>query len=69
MVVRQEKTAASRGLERSNFVAREEMMDTVIGECLGFLEAGGAKMEAPSRAAFILAVFICQEAPCKVCQA
>ena len=69
VVVRQANTAASSGLERSNFVAKEEMKTSVMGARLGLLEDGGANAEAPSRAAFISAGFISQGAPCSVCQA
>ena len=63
VVVRHAKTAASSGLERSSFVAKDEMMSRVIGPRLGFLEDRGARMAAPSSAAFILATFMCQGAP------
>ena len=68
-LVRQAKTAASRGLDGSNLVAREEMVSRVMGACLGLLEVGGARIDAPSRAAFISAAFMRQGAPCRVCQA
>ena len=63
VVVRQEKTAASRGLERSNFESRERTMGIVKGERFGLFEDGGAKITAPSKAAFISAVFMLQGAP------
>ena len=69
VVVRQAKTAASRGLEKSNLEAREEMVSTVKGSRFGLLDDGGARMAAPSRAAFISVGFMRQGAPCKVCQA
>src|ERR1700678_2477542 len=69
VVVRQAKTATSSGLVRSNLVTSEEMMPSVMGERLALLEDGGARIAAPSRAAFISAAFICQGAPCKVCHA
>ena len=69
VVVRQANTAASRGLERSNLVAKAVRMPMVRGARLGLLEDGGAKMAAPSKAAFISVAFMCQGAPCRVCQA
>ena len=68
-VVRQAKTAASSGTEKSNFVASEVMVEIVKGVHLGLLEEGGARMAAPSSAAFISAAFMRQGAPCRVCQA
>jgi hypothetical protein len=44
-------------------------LDRFTGARLGILEDGGAKMAAPSRAAFISAVFMRQSAPWRVCQA
>ena len=69
VVVRQEKTEASRGFEGSNLVAKELMVTIIKGDRLGLLEEGGARMVAPSRAAFISMAFICQGAPWRVCQA
>lgn len=63
VVVRQEKTEASRGFEGSNLVAKELMVTIIKGDRLGLLEEGGARMVAPSRAAFISMAFICQGAP------
>ena len=63
VVVRQAKTVASSGLEKSNFVAKDEMMSRVIGPSLGLLEDGGARIAAPSSAAFISATFMSQGAP------
>ena len=63
VVVRQAKTAASSSLERSNFVAKDDMISRVIGPRLGLLEEGGARMVAPSSATFISAAFMCQGAP------
>ena len=69
VVVRQAKTAASRGLERLNLDRRETIMGMVKGEHFGLFEDGGAKMTALFKAVFILAVFILQGAPWRTCQA
>jgi hypothetical protein len=69
VVVRQAKTAASRGLEVSHLVAKEDIMSMVIGKRLGLLDEGGASMAAPSSAAFISAAFMSQGAPWRRCQA
>ena len=69
VLVRQAKTAASRGMDKSNLVAREAIVSRVMGARLGLLEVGGASIDAPSRAAFISAAFMRHGAPCRVCQA
>ena len=58
VVVRQAKTAASSGLDKSNLVTKDEMMSRVMGARLGLLEDGGARMAAPLSAAFISATFM-----------
>ena len=63
VVVRQAKTAASSGLEKSNCEVSEEMVSMVRGSRLGLLEEGGAKIVAPSRAAFISVAFMRHGAP------
>ena len=63
VVVKQAKTAASRGMVKSILVAKETMMAMVQGARLGLLDEGGARRVAPSRAAFISAAFMSQGAP------
>ena len=63
VVVRQLATAASRGLARSNLVSKEVMVLMIMGAVLDLLEEGGARIAAPSRAAFISAAFIRQGVP------
>jgi len=45
------------------------MVAIVKGSRFGFFDLGGARMVAPSRAAFISAAFIFHGASCRTCQA
>ena len=63
VVVRQEYTDASRGLVGSNLAAMATMTTTIKGQHFDFLDEGGARLAALSRAAFSSGGFIFQGAP------